>query len=674
MNTGIFGEGFPYSNFHDLNMDWIIKIAKDFLDQYTHIQEIIEQGKTDIQNLTDSGLEQLQEKYDTLQGLLDAWYNEHSADIANQLADALADLNEWYTTHENYLNDTLATNTALFNARAEAKAQEVIESIPDNYTALSNHVESIQTELNQNLPLKVDKQFNWSVVTPIEHTSGRFNKTTGNIDASSVYYHDIYAISLGQIYAITATAFSNTDYPAITLLDSNDTILDIPFPNDTGENVGYDPIVYVIDNPNATKMILNGNRFVKARLGSEIPIYDELEYLDKLKADAEFTWETAVYTNRATGRYNVNTGNIDASSVFYHSEYSVSKGQVYSIIATSFANLNYPAIVLLDSNDNVIAIPYVNTTGEDEGLDPYVFAITRDDVNKMIINGNAYARASIGTKFSTIDKMNTQTNSNFANFLKVIGTTPMVTWIDDDGDVENINSILKPILDELNIPVTFAVIAPFSNDPIVIGNETTTALEYFKTMQENGNHIASHPSHYYWYGEHQNIAQAEKTLVQCLSYLQTNGFIHSDAFIYPGTSVSTPSIVEMVKKWVLCAVKAGYFNANHLGDRDRYNIGRMAINFASVYEDHHSDTGFTSAMDWYKAKVDELLTTGDWLVFGTHSYDFTNSDSTADPNANTRGNLKALLEYVKDSNIPVYTLWDAFNRRRYLFDFKEMNK
>ena len=27
MNGGAFGENFPYSNFHDLNMDWIIKIA-----------------------------------------------------------------------------------------------------------------------------------------------------------------------------------------------------------------------------------------------------------------------------------------------------------------------------------------------------------------------------------------------------------------------------------------------------------------------------------------------------------------------------------------------------------------------------------------------------------------------------------------------------------------------
>ena len=60
MNTGAFGEGFPYVNYHDLNMDWIIKIAKDFLDQYTHIEDIISNGETNLQETTADGIEALQ--------------------------------------------------------------------------------------------------------------------------------------------------------------------------------------------------------------------------------------------------------------------------------------------------------------------------------------------------------------------------------------------------------------------------------------------------------------------------------------------------------------------------------------------------------------------------------------------------------------------------------------
>ena len=48
MNSGAFGENFPYSNFHDMNTDWLVKIAKDFLDQYSNIQETITTGLTEL--------------------------------------------------------------------------------------------------------------------------------------------------------------------------------------------------------------------------------------------------------------------------------------------------------------------------------------------------------------------------------------------------------------------------------------------------------------------------------------------------------------------------------------------------------------------------------------------------------------------------------------------------
>ena len=127
MNSGAFGENFPYSNFHDLNMDWIIKIAKDFLDQYSHIQEIIENGEQSIVNLTEEGLEQLQTKATELEGLLQEWYNTHSEDIANQLRDALAEV-------DNYLDDILEENR---QALAEY-AEHVMSDLPEDYTVLAN--------------------------------------------------------------------------------------------------------------------------------------------------------------------------------------------------------------------------------------------------------------------------------------------------------------------------------------------------------------------------------------------------------------------------------------------------------------------------------------------------------------------------------------------------------
>ena len=138
-------ENFPYTDMHALNLDWIIKIAKDFLDQYTHLQELITNGEESLQNLTTEGIQQLQDKADTLEGLLNEWYETHSADIADQLADALADLNAWYTQHQNYLDQYLQDSITAFGTAADAKAAQTIASIPDDYTTLSNTVNRMAT-------------------------------------------------------------------------------------------------------------------------------------------------------------------------------------------------------------------------------------------------------------------------------------------------------------------------------------------------------------------------------------------------------------------------------------------------------------------------------------------------------------------------------------------------
>lgn len=127
MNNGAFGENFPYSNFHDINMDWIIQIAKDFLDQYTHIQEIISNGEQSLQDLTTDGLEQLQEKADTLEELLQQWYNTHSEDIANQLSSALQEM-----------QTTLTQMINTINTRTDIKLSEALSHIPADYSDLVN--------------------------------------------------------------------------------------------------------------------------------------------------------------------------------------------------------------------------------------------------------------------------------------------------------------------------------------------------------------------------------------------------------------------------------------------------------------------------------------------------------------------------------------------------------
>lgn len=111
------GNGFPYTNFHDLNLDWIISVIKDFYTKYNTIDDKIATGKTELEST-----------YNRLIGLLDVWYNTHSSDIENELTEAINS----------------------FTTQAQAVATTVINSIPQEYTALNRSVyASVEISANQ---------------------------------------------------------------------------------------------------------------------------------------------------------------------------------------------------------------------------------------------------------------------------------------------------------------------------------------------------------------------------------------------------------------------------------------------------------------------------------------------------------------------------------------------
>ena len=199
-------ENFPYTDMHNLNLDWIIKIAKDFLDQYTHIQQLISDGETSLQQLTTYGLQQLQDKADTLEGLLDDWYNTHSADIADQLADALQDLNDWYTSHQTMLNGLFETKIADFNSRVEAKTQEMLETIPADYDDLAQKVRIDRDRLNE-------IQKNLSDIVDAEGTLGNgfYLKTDGSYNSSSSLQNISLPCNEGDMFIVNSTWGGNAN-------------------------------------------------------------------------------------------------------------------------------------------------------------------------------------------------------------------------------------------------------------------------------------------------------------------------------------------------------------------------------------------------------------------------------------------------------------------------------
>ena len=227
-NIGAFGENFPYSNQHDMNQDWVIKVVKDFLDQYTQIQETITDGLTE-----------LNETAERLNTLLQEWYDTHSEDIANQLASALAELNEWYDEHQAFLDSYVTSQIALFNTRAEEKAQETLASIPADYTDLSDNVLVLNDSFTKGLNLysKVGTQINKAL------TNGDGTER----DLTGAYLSDYIAVEPETEYYINHSIGSSSNHPTIAYYTLNKTYISQGFQASAG--------AYTITTPANTKFI-----------------------------------------------------------------------------------------------------------------------------------------------------------------------------------------------------------------------------------------------------------------------------------------------------------------------------------------------------------------------------------------------------------------------------------
>ena len=191
-------EQFPYADLQQLNLDWIIKIAKDFLDQYTHIQQLITDGETNLETLTTDGLEALQTKATELEGLLQTWYDTHSQDIAQQLADALQELQ---TEYGDLLDD--------FRQQIETKAADTLETIPADYTDLSNNVLELNSNFTQGLNLynKIGTQINKALATG----------TGAERDLTGAYLSDYIEVDGSTEYYIGHSIGSPSSYPTLAV-------------------------------------------------------------------------------------------------------------------------------------------------------------------------------------------------------------------------------------------------------------------------------------------------------------------------------------------------------------------------------------------------------------------------------------------------------------------------
>lgn len=147
----MIGHEFPYTNLHDVNIDWILQVVKEFNEKYHGIDDAIDAAIAKL-NATADELETAMQEY--MQGLEE----EATAEIGTAKDNAIAAMNQLYSQFQTEANE--AINSIIFNKELAvttidnemqtklAQVSTLLNSLPHDYQDALNSMQIINSTLN----------------------------------------------------------------------------------------------------------------------------------------------------------------------------------------------------------------------------------------------------------------------------------------------------------------------------------------------------------------------------------------------------------------------------------------------------------------------------------------------------------------------------------------------
>lgn len=147
----MIGHEFPYTNLHDVNIDWILQVVKEFNEKYHGIDDAIDAAIARL-NATADELETAMQEY--MQGLEE----EATAEVNTAKDNAIAAMNQLYSQFQTEANE--AINSIIYNkelaidsidAEMQTKLTQVstlLNSLPHDYQDALNSMQIINSTLN----------------------------------------------------------------------------------------------------------------------------------------------------------------------------------------------------------------------------------------------------------------------------------------------------------------------------------------------------------------------------------------------------------------------------------------------------------------------------------------------------------------------------------------------
>lgn len=236
--------------------------------------------------------------------------------------------------------------------------------------------------------------------------------------------------------------------------------------------------------------------------------------------------------------------------------------------------------------------------------------------------------------------------------------TPMVTFIDDDGNVECYTDLL-PIFKTHGVPLVSAYMG--DRNPDMESNTAMMTKEQCREVVQNGGEIIVH------YGTDLTtltLEAAEDLVLKSKYWLEKHGFYSRLVAYSNGTSNS--AIRAMISKHFDGAFSGAY---PRVSNTDRSNHGcivQYAIHREPCGGFYYDSTPASRSLQYFKDMIDECIAANGWLVLTLHSWlmpEGKRQEAFAD--VDQLGLLEDIIEYIEElqtggSNIRVVTASEGF--------------
>ena len=249
--------------------------------------------------------------------------------------------------------------------------------------------------------------------------------------------------------------------------------------------------------------------------------------------------------------------------------------------------------------------------------------------------GNIYDTLKDRLDFSDRREENVDKNSFYRGLTMTKEKKAQLVFVDDDCRQE-VWTLLKPIVEQENIPISIAAITQYPDT--VDGTGNWLSLEQLKELQKVGFEVVSHTHTHKALGEISD-EEVHYELATSKAWLKKRGFNHN-ILVYPYGSFGGKQ--HIVSQYYQAAIRTDY--GEHLLNRPPV----LQMQLERVYYNYQDGT---NDIETCKQKIDEAIDNNELLIIGMHCH-YDGFDSNG---------LIEIIQYAKLRGIEIVTAQEAIN-------------